>query len=51
MRLRGTAVCCNNVTSGLLTTPFICIRWHEVVVDLLPEDRSLKRVTVGKAGS
>jgi len=48
-RCKGTAVCCNNVTSALLTAPVICIYWHGVVVDLLPEDRSLEGV--GKAGS
>jgi len=47
--VKGNAVCCNNVTSALLTAPVIWIRWHVVVVDLLPEDRSLERV--GNAGS
>jgi len=42
-------VCCNKVTYALLTAPFICIHWHGVVVDLLPEDLSFKRVD--KAGS
>ena len=46
--MKGHTVGCNNVTSALLTAPVTCIQWHEVVVDLLPEDRSLKRI--GEAG-
>jgi len=48
-RRKGTTVGCSNVASALLTAPVTCIHWHGVVIDLLPQDRSLERIC--EAGS